>query len=63
MGQSLHQSLHHFDCLFAVPPKWTLEPKDVSVSAGHSLAIHCQAEGHPTPSITWKRAVGKKTIL
>ncbi|OXA55481.1 Down syndrome cell adhesion molecule-like protein Dscam2, partial [Folsomia candida] len=39
-----------------IPPKWILEPRDVNVSAGHSLSLQCRTEGHPTPSITWKRA-------
>ncbi|OXA56397.1 Down syndrome cell adhesion molecule-like protein Dscam2 [Folsomia candida] len=39
-----------------IPPKWILEPRDVNVSAGHSFSLQCRAEGHPTPSITWKRA-------
>ncbi|OXA56398.1 Down syndrome cell adhesion molecule-like protein Dscam2 [Folsomia candida] len=43
---------------FAVPPKWILEPRDVNVSVGHSLSLQCRAEGHPTPAITWKRAIG-----
>ncbi|OXA55653.1 Down syndrome cell adhesion molecule-like protein Dscam2, partial [Folsomia candida] len=47
---------------FAVPPKWILEPRDVNVSAGHSLSLQCRAEGHPTPSITWKRATGTLSI-
>ncbi|XP_035706898.1 Down syndrome cell adhesion molecule-like protein Dscam2 [Folsomia candida] len=41
-----------------IPPKWILEPRDVNVSVGHSLSLQCRAEGHPTPAITWKRAIG-----
>ena len=44
--------------IYLVPPKWTVEPRDINVSAGHSIALHCQAEGYPTPSILWKRAMG-----
>ncbi|OXA47035.1 Down syndrome cell adhesion molecule-like protein Dscam2 [Folsomia candida] len=45
-----------------IPPKWILEPRDVNVSAGHSLSLQCRAEGHPTPAITWKRATENALI-
>lgn len=41
-----------------VPPKWTVQPKDTSVQAGQDVALHCQADGYPKPTITWKKAVG-----
>lgn len=41
-----------------VPPKWILEPKDSSAQAGQDLMLSCQAEGYPTPQITWKKAIG-----
>ncbi|ODN04431.1 Down syndrome cell adhesion molecule-like protein Dscam2 [Orchesella cincta] len=41
-----------------IPPKWTVEPRDINVAAGQSVALHCQADGHPQPSIVWKRATG-----
>lgn len=45
--------------LISVPPHWVVEPKDISVSAGKDLMLHCQAEGYPVPTIVWKRAMGK----
>lgn len=42
-----------------VPPRWTMEPTDSSVAAGQDITLHCQADGYPTPTITWRRAVGK----
>lgn len=51
-------------CYSIVPPKWTLEPRDINVSAGHSIVLHCQADGFPAPDILWKRAIGKlKAII
>lgn len=42
-----------------MPPRWTVEPVDANVAAGQEAIIHCQAEGYPTPTITWKKAIGK----
>lgn len=43
-----------------VPPRWRLEPNDVAVAAGQDVTLQCQADGYPKPTITWKKAVGKK---
>ena len=40
-----------------MPPKWTIEPKNVQVILGKSITINCQAEGYPKPKITWKKAI------
>lgn len=40
-----------------VPPKWVLEPMDVSVQSGSDVQLDCQAGGYPVPTITWKRAI------
>ena len=47
----------------AVPPYWTIEPKDVKVLLGHALSVHCRADGYPTPNVTWSRASGKNVKL
>jgi hypothetical protein len=41
-----------------VPPRWTVEPTDASVASGQDVTLHCQADGYPVPSITWRKAVG-----
>lgn len=41
-----------------VPPKWILEPKDSNAQAGQDLMLSCQAEGYPSPQVTWKKAIG-----
>uniref|UniRef100_T1GFU6 Down syndrome cell adhesion molecule-like protein Dscam2 n=1 Tax=Megaselia scalaris TaxID=36166 RepID=T1GFU6_MEGSC len=41
-----------------VPPKWILEPKDSSAQAGQDVYLHCQSDGYPKPTITWKKAIG-----
>lgn len=49
-----------------MPPRWTVEPVDSNVAAGQEAIIHCQAQGYPTPIITWKKAIGtllKKLLL
>lgn len=38
-----------------VPPKWILQPKDSSVQAGEDISLHCQADGYPTPVVTWSK--------
>ncbi|CAH1168788.1 unnamed protein product [Phyllotreta striolata] len=43
-----------------VPPRWTVEPSDTNVAAGQEALIHCQSEGYPKPTITWKKAVGEQ---
>ncbi|XP_011638389.1 Down syndrome cell adhesion molecule-like protein Dscam2 isoform X4 [Pogonomyrmex barbatus] len=43
-----------------VPPRWIVEPTDVSVERNRHVALHCQAQGVPTPMIVWKKATGSK---
>ncbi|XP_022252792.1 Down syndrome cell adhesion molecule-like protein Dscam2 [Limulus polyphemus] len=38
-----------------VPPRWRIKPSDVSVIAGKSVTLHCQAEGYPQPRVVWER--------
>lgn len=42
-----------------MPPRWIVEPSDVSVERNRHVALHCQAQGVPTPTIVWKKATGK----
>lgn len=42
-----------------VPPRWIVEPSDVSVERNRHVALHCQAQGVPTPTIVWKKATGE----
>jgi hypothetical protein len=42
----------------AVPPRWTVEPTDANVASGLDVTLHCQADGYPVPSVTWRKAVG-----
>ncbi|XP_068892723.1 cell adhesion molecule Dscam2 isoform X6 [Tenebrio molitor] len=44
-----------------VPPRWEIEPVDVSVERNHQVSIHCQAKGVPTPTVTWKKAIAAKS--
>ncbi|XP_053978098.1 cell adhesion molecule Dscam2-like isoform X5 [Hylaeus volcanicus] len=44
-----------------VPPRWIVEPVDVSVERNKHVAMHCQAQGVPTPTIVWKKATGSKS--
>jgi hypothetical protein len=43
---------------FSVPPEWVIEPKDMSVVAGHTVALHCQADGFPLPTVIWRKGHG-----
>ncbi|XP_050090135.1 Down syndrome cell adhesion molecule-like protein Dscam2 isoform X2 [Anopheles aquasalis] len=51
-----HQSL-----LVNVPPRWVVEPTDVSVERNRHIMLHCQAQGVPVPTILWKKATGSKS--
>ncbi|XP_065091075.1 cell adhesion molecule Dscam2 isoform X7 [Ochlerotatus camptorhynchus] len=44
-----------------VPPRWIVEPTDVSVERNRHITLHCQAQGVPTPTIQWKKATGSKS--
>ncbi|XP_034940449.1 Down syndrome cell adhesion molecule-like protein Dscam2 isoform X4 [Chelonus insularis] len=44
-----------------VPPHWVVEPMDASVERNRHVALHCQAQGVPTPVIVWKKGTGSKT--
>ncbi|XP_069681715.1 cell adhesion molecule Dscam1-like isoform X3 [Periplaneta americana] len=41
-----------------VAPTWLIEPQDISVLFQHPVSLHCQANGFPTPAITWMKAKG-----
>ncbi|CAH1132457.1 unnamed protein product [Ceutorhynchus assimilis] len=44
-----------------VPPRWLVEPVDVSVERNRHVSLHCQAQGVPTPTVIWKKAAGSKS--
>lgn len=58
--QSFFPAFTHVDVV-TVPPKWSVEPFDVSVERNRNVALHCQAQGVPTPMVTWKKATGNAT--
>ncbi|CAN8002026.1 unnamed protein product, partial [Ixodes hexagonus] len=39
----------------AQKPRLLTKPSDVSVTAGRSVTMRCQATGRPTPQVTWTR--------
>ncbi|XP_017879718.1 Down syndrome cell adhesion molecule-like protein Dscam2 isoform X3 [Ceratina calcarata] len=45
-----------------VPPRWIVEPMDVSVERNKHVALHCQAQGVPTPIIVWKKATVRRYL-
>ncbi|XP_022258723.1 Down syndrome cell adhesion molecule-like protein Dscam2, partial [Limulus polyphemus] len=50
------------------PPRWKIEPTDLSVVTGSSTTLHCQALGRPEPRVIWKKSTGElstqyKTII
>jgi hypothetical protein len=47
---------------FAVPPRWLMEPVDHSVVQGNPVSLHCQVDGFPKPTVTWKQAVGMQSF-
>uniref|UniRef100_A0A336M1C8 CSON009678 protein n=1 Tax=Culicoides sonorensis TaxID=179676 RepID=A0A336M1C8_CULSO len=47
--------------LVNVPPRWVVEPMDVSVERKGHITLHCQAQGVPIPTVVWKKATGSKS--
>ena len=45
-------------CSALVPPRWSLEPRDVSVLHREMAVIHCAATGNPRPTISWRKSSG-----
>lgn len=58
MWHTLFLSAVTHSYVVAVPPKWSVEPFDVSVERNRNVALHCQAHGVPAPTVTWKKATG-----
>lgn len=44
--------------LISVPPRWRIEPTDVTVVKGRNAIIDCDTDAYPEPVITWSRAEG-----
>ncbi|KAK0088951.1 hypothetical protein PV325_010139, partial [Microctonus aethiopoides] len=45
----------HSDFELEIPPRWIVEPMDTSVERNRHVALHCQAQGVPAPTIVWKK--------
>ncbi|KAH9415976.1 hypothetical protein DERP_000471, partial [Dermatophagoides pteronyssinus] len=41
-----------------LPPRWRIEPTDMTVVKGHNAIIDCDTDAYPEPVITWSRAEG-----
>ncbi|KAG8228351.1 hypothetical protein J437_LFUL006802, partial [Ladona fulva] len=44
----------------SVPPRWVREPHDQNVTVGGSVIFECQAEGFPTPTVVWRKVIGRQ---
>ncbi|XP_062543638.1 cell adhesion molecule Dscam2 isoform X3 [Armigeres subalbatus] len=56
-----HSARRSGEVTVIVPPRWIVEPIDVSVERNRHITLHCQAQGVPTPTIQWKKATGSKS--
>ncbi|XP_068083857.1 cell adhesion molecule Dscam2 [Anabrus simplex] len=52
---------HTQQLMVNVPPRWVVEPTDVSVERNRHVMLHCQAQGVPQPTVVWKKATGSKS--
>ncbi|KAG8238283.1 hypothetical protein J437_LFUL018191, partial [Ladona fulva] len=57
---SVAEVSHTAELVVSVPPRWVVEPQDEAAAEGIPFALHCQAEGFPHPTITWRKAVGRR---
>ncbi|KAL1130463.1 hypothetical protein AAG570_011711 [Ranatra chinensis] len=55
------EAVHTQRLVVNVPPRWLVEPTDVSVERNRHVILNCQAQGVPQPSIIWKKATGSKS--
>lgn len=39
----------------SAPPRWELQPEDVTATAGSNVTMTCSAKGSPEPSVTWQK--------
>lgn len=60
MGMVMKNHVNIMWCVWiiSVPPEWVIEPKDTSVVAGQTVALHCQADGFPLPTVIWRKGHG-----
>lgn len=42
-----------------MPPQWSFEPQDTNAMLGNPIAINCEANGYPQPTITWFKGKNK----
>ncbi|XP_050040863.3 cell adhesion molecule Dscam1-like isoform X1 [Dermacentor andersoni] len=38
-----------------VSPRWKIEPQNTSAVLTSTVILHCSADGHPAPVVTWKK--------
>ncbi|XP_068082192.1 cell adhesion molecule Dscam2 [Anabrus simplex] len=58
---SVAEVAHTAQLVVSVPPRWLVEPHDQQAAEGVlNFIVYCQAEGFPPPTITWRRAIGKR---
>ena len=54
----MYSPFFYLSVFYSVGASIIQKPSSVIVEEGHKVSLNCQATGQPTPTVTWRKAVG-----